>query len=260
MPRKKKDENSPASKPVRKATADKPVKKTVKKTSTPKTTAVKKPSMKTKVTTPMTAKIKRSALVSKKVSSLDVSDAAPVTSREFKSLPRHGETQIVAFIRDPQCVFTYWEVTPERMEEVKKELREEFKDSHMVLRLFTVGANGERILVDEIRVEPSQINRYVELSQTGGSYVLEIGQKTGTGRYLTYAQSNPIHTSVRSYTTSSLDVQDPISAGEVSQEMLDYFYDQGYDPDSPPLTEFISSAENEKRLKRKREHYKASFF
>jgi hypothetical protein len=260
MPRKKKDENSPASKPVRKATADKPVKKTVKKTSTPKTTAVKKSSMKTKVTTPKTAKIKRSALVSKKVSSLDVSDAAPVTSREFKSLPRHGETQIVAFIRDPQCVFTYWEVTPERMEEVKKELREEFKDSHMVLRLFTVGANGERILVDEIRVEPSQINRYVELSQTGGSYVLEIGQKTGTGRYLTYAQSNPIHTSVRSYTTSSLDVQDPISAGEVSQEMLDYFYDQGYDPDSPPLTEFISSAENEKRLKRKREHYKASFF
>jgi hypothetical protein len=70
----------------------------------------------------------------------------------------------------------------------------------------------------------------------------------------------PIMTSPQPYTASSLDVQDPVLAAEISQEMLDYFYEQGYDPDSPPLTEFISSAENEKRLKRKRERYKASFF
>jgi hypothetical protein len=261
MPPKKKEKDSSNPKPVRKTSTPKPVKKTAKKITTTKKADVKKPSTKAKAKTlPKSDRIKKEDLVSKKAQSLDVSDAVPVTTREFKSLPRHGETQIVAFIRDPQCVFTYWEVTPERMEEVQRELKEEFKDSHMVLRLYTVGANGERILVDEIRVEPSQINRYVELSQTGGSYVLEIGQKTGTGRYMTYAQSNPIHTMVQPYTGSSLDVQDPISAGEVSQEMLDYFYDQGYDPDSPPLTEFISSAENEKRLKRKREHYKASFF
>jgi hypothetical protein len=252
MPRKKKEENSPDSKPVRKTSAGKPVKKTGKKAAK---ASVKKTSAKVK-------KPSKSGSVKKASSAKTVKIAASATpaTNEFRSLPRHGETQIVAFVRDPHCVFTYWEVTPERFEEVKKELKEEFKDSHMVLRLFTVGPNGERILSDEIRIEPGQINRYVELSQTGGSYVLEIAQKTGKGRYTVYAQSNTIVTAVQTYSVSSLDVQDPISAAEVSQEMLDYFYDQGYDPDSPALTEFISSAENEKRLKRKREHYKASFF
>jgi hypothetical protein len=251
MPRKKKEE-TPSAKPVRKSAAGKPVKKI------PKKETVKKPSAKVKSKTlPKSSPVKKAPRASKAVKSLD---AAPPTKNGFVSLPRHGETQIVAFVRDPQCVFTYWEVTLERLEEVKKELKEEFKDSHMVLRLFTIGPNGERILSDEIRIEPGQVNRYVELSQTGGSYVLEIAQKTGAGRYVTYAQSNPVFTAVQPYAANSLDAQDPISAAEVSQEMLDYFYEQGYDPDSPPLTEFISSAENEKRLKRKRDHYKASFF
>lgn len=251
MPRKKKEE-TPSAKPVRKTAADKPVKKV------PKKETVKKPSAKVKTKTTLKSDtVKKSPRVSKAAKSLT---AVPPAKNGFISLPRHGETQIVAFVRDPQCVFTYWEVTPERLEEVKRELKEEFKDSHMVLRLFTVGPNGERILSDEIRIEPGQINRYVELSQTGGSYVLEIAQKTGAGRYVTYALSNPIYTAVQPYTENRLDAQDPISAAEVSQEMLDYFYEQGYDPDSPPLTEFISSAENEKRLKRKRDHYKASFF
>jgi hypothetical protein len=251
MPRKKKEE-TPSAKPVRKTATGKPVKKISKKET------VKKPSAKVKTKTPTkSSSVKKSPRASKAVKS---TDTASSTKNGFVSLPRHGETQIVAFVRDPQCVFTYWEVTPERLEEVKRELKEEFRDSHMVLRLFTIGPNGERVLSDEIRIDPGQINRYVELSQTGGSYVLEIAQKTGAGRYVTYAQSNPIFTAVQPYTANSLDVQDPISAAEVSQEMLDYFYEQGYDPDSPPLTEFISSAENEKRLKRKRDNYKASFF
>jgi hypothetical protein len=252
MPRKKKEETSSASKPVRKTAANKPIKKI-----SPKE-AVKKPSAKVKTEALSASGLaKKSPRASKKVKAMD---AALSMSKEFKSLPRHGETQIVAFVRDPQCVFTYWEVTPERLEEVKRELKEEFRDSHMVLRLFTIGPKGERILSDEIRIEPGQINRYLELSQTSGAYVLEIAQKTGAGRYVTYAQSNPIFTAAQPYSANRLDAEDPISAAEVSQEMLDYFYEQGYDPDSPPLTEFISSAENDKRLKRKKDHYKASLF
>ncbi len=252
MPRKKKEESPSAPKPVRKTSVPKPGKKVSPKEP------VKKPSVKAKSKTPLkSGPVKKSPRASKPVKSTDKASPA---KNGFISLPRHGETQIVAFVRDPQCVVTYWEVTPERLEEVKRELKEEFKDSHMVLRLFTIGSNGERILSDEIRIEPGQINRYLELSQTGGSYVLEIAQKTGTGRYVTYAHSNTIYAAVQPHTANSLDARDPVSTGEVSQEMLDYFYEQGYDPDSPPLTEFISSAENEKRLKRKKDHYKASFF
>src|SRR5262245_4292077 len=57
-------------------------------------------------------------------------------------LSRYGQTQLVAFVRDPRCVFTYWEVTPERIQEVKRELKDEFKGSSMVLRVFKVWPQG----------------------------------------------------------------------------------------------------------------------
>jgi hypothetical protein len=153
MPRKKKEETSATPKPVRKTKTVKSVKKTSEKALKPKKETVKKILGQSENAAQVHVVAKKSSPVSKAATSLDVADAVP-TTREFKSLPRHGETQIVAFIRDPQCVFTYWEVTPERLEEVKRDLREEFKDSYMVLRLFTVGPNGERILSDEIRIDP----------------------------------------------------------------------------------------------------------
>ncbi len=70
---------------------------------------------------------------------------------------------MVAFIRDPQCIFTYWEVTPESIEAVKQQLTDEYKDSSMVLRIFKTGPKGETELIQEIRVEPGEMNRYVEL-------------------------------------------------------------------------------------------------
>src|ERR1035441_9453748 len=37
-----------------------------------------------------------------------------------KKAAKHGETQMVAFIRDPHCIFTYWEVTPQSIEAVDR--------------------------------------------------------------------------------------------------------------------------------------------
>jgi len=179
---------------------------------------------------------------------LDSSDH--VITSSFKSLVRKGETQLVAFVRDPQCVFTYWEVTPERLEEVKKELKEEFKDSYMVLRLYHIEPNGEQILFDEIRLEPTQINRYVELKETGKTYVLEIAQKTLAGRYISFAKSSQILTGPQIYTGSNRknDIQVFLEEG-MSPDLLNYYQEQGYDPEGLAVTEKISSAENLKRLR-----------
>jgi len=256
MPRKKKEETTASSKPVRKpkSPAKVPVvKKASKTSSTAKKTAVKKAAVKSPVKkekAPVTLKKQPSVSQTdkKKQSLLDSSD--PVITTSFKSLVRKGETQLVAFVRDPQCVFTYWEVTPEKLEEVKKELREEFKDSYMVLRLYHVQPNGEQILFDEIRLEPAQINRYVELKETGKSYVLEIGQKTPTGRYISYAKSSQVSTGPQIYTGSHGKNETQVFLEEgMSQDLLSYYKEQGYDPEGLAPTEKISSAENLKRLR-----------
>jgi hypothetical protein len=267
MPRKKKEENTASSQPADDSKPAKPAKKVSKLSSAAKKETVKKDSAKTTAKTSRVAGLfKKKTVETEKTSVLKTASSkiVPGMKPTFKHLPRQGETQLVAFVRDPQCAFTYWEVTPQRIEEVKRELQGEFHNSQMVLRLFTVEANGEWILVDEIRVEPGQINRYVELKQTGGTYILEIAQKTESGRYITYAQSNPLSTFVPvggpADENRPLDVND-----EMPEEMLNYYFEQGYDVDDTPATQFISSADrhknvgSEKRLKRKKAHYSASF-
>jgi hypothetical protein len=267
MPRKKKEKT--ASKPVRvskpaskklktpspvvnKKKSAKPAKKAAKAPVAAKKTTVKKSPAEPKVKAVKAVMKVKPFRVSKTVKSsksvLDASD--PVITNSFKSLVRQGETQLVAFVRDPQCVFTYWEVTPERLESVKRELKEEFKDSYMVLRLYHVDPDGAQILYDEIRVEPQQINRYVELKDTGKIYVLEIGQKTASGRYITYAKSNQLLTGPQTYTDLPHKNQTQIFLEEgMSPDLLNYYQEQGYAPEGLAATENLSSAENLKRLR-----------
>src|SRR6185369_1196720 len=118
MPPKKKTEKPAASKPkAKRAPAAKKTVRAVKKTALPKKVkAAKAP-----------AKTIKAIGAKKPVKSVKVS---PKADSAFK-LIRRGETRLVAFIRDPQCLFTYWEVTPESLEAAKKKLGEEFKGSSM---------------------------------------------------------------------------------------------------------------------------------
>ncbi len=190
-----------------------------------------------------------SRLKSKKASS--AASAVPNVKYQF---PRYGETQLVAFVRDPHCIFTYWEVTPEKIQEVKKELKEEFKHSFMVLRVFKIGKNGEHHFVYEITVAPGEMNRYVELDEPGGSYFLEIAQRTPEGRYWVYARSNPIGTpeASASFWSSSMDPE-----WQPAPALLNYFHEQGYASDVSFIPGGNSSAESQKR---KRGFYSASPF
>jgi hypothetical protein len=259
MPPKKK-ETSASSKVYR---PSKPLKKTAAKSDASKKKAVKKVSAPAKPKAVKAVKITKKEMVVKNPKTVKAVKVLKNAKEEnakllsasgtngFKPLPRQGETQLMAFIRDPQCVFTYWEVTPERLESVKRELKEEFKDSYMVLRLFHIAADGAKILFDEIRLEPGQMNRYVELKQSGNQFVLEIGQKTSTGRYVSYAQSNPVSTDVSTYISADHKNETRVflEEGSMSPELQNYYKTQGYDPEVLMTTEKISSAENLKRLR-----------
>jgi hypothetical protein len=183
MPRKKKEETEKKPK-AKKAAAPKASgeKKTRAKSATPrvkKTAAPKARSAKAEKTTAPTAKLPKTL------------------NSKLVKMPRFGQTQMIAFVRDPQCIFTYWEVTPERMEEVKRELMDEYHGSSMVLRVFRTVEGGKSELLYEVKVEPGEMNRYVDLVEKGGSYFIEIGQKTLSGRFVPIARSNPIQTGIQ---------------------------------------------------------------
>ena len=181
MPPRKKTES--ASTPS-KSTA-KPKKSPLAKTATK---PIRTPKKTTAVKSPKSVPAKKAPVRAKSAEAVSKSETA-----SWKKPSRQGETQMVAFIRDPHCLFTYWEVTPQRIEEVKRELMEEYKHSTMVLRVLRTGPDGQAELIREIRVEPGEMNRYVELTEgvTGG-LILEIAQKAPSGRTIVYARSNKI--------------------------------------------------------------------
>ncbi len=165
---------------------------------------------------------------------------------------------MVAFIRDPRCIFTYWEVTPESIESVKQQLMGEYKGSSMVLRLFKTGPNGETELVQEIRVEPGEMNRYVELNEVEGNYFVEIAQKAISGRTIVYARSNKIVTGI-SPNPPAGSPGSPDQGEETSREFLKYFSGED-ETETFTLLPGISSAEAHRRdLERKKmDRYSAS--
>lgn len=260
MPRKKKEETpSSKSKAPSKPKAKAPAKP--KAVKAPKAVKSKKEAAPKEVKARKPKAVKTAATVKApvgKAKAMPAPEAVSVPLTAFKPLSRQGETQLIAFVRDPQCVFTYWEITPQRLEEVKKELRDEFKTSFMVLRLYEVSSNGEKHLVEEIRIEPDQINRYVEIKPHGAVYQFEIAQKTASGRVITYVTSKPVATDMG----SPLDAADPPApAGGASGPGMDvaleaYFEDLGYGGPSEHPTG-ISSMQG--RQKKQQAHW-SSFF
>ena len=145
-------------------------------------------------------------------------------------LPRYGQTQLVAFVRDPNCVFTYWEVTPETVDEVRRQLMGEYEGSSMVLRVLKTKPDGTTQLLEEITVNRDEMNRYVNLAEAGGSYVLEIGQRTASGRYLVMARSNSIHTGSQAVGAAEPDPENPMPDGikdYFSEEVIEQSFEPG---------------------------------
>jgi len=136
-------------------------------------------------------------------------------------LPRFGKTQLMAFIRDLKCLFTFWEVTPQTIEETKRELGEEYAGSSMFLRMFKKQPDGTSRFLYEKEVRSGEMNRYMDLEEEGGTYFLEISQKTHSGRYLVLAHSNEVQTGVPVYGVSPSD-----PSWEMPVEIREYFSDE----------------------------------
>ncbi len=246
MPRKKKDETakSPSKPTPRKKSLVSPTSK-----KSPKT----KPSKAVKPKAPKAVKPAKTAVIPKAPVSLRPvrpgSILRPIPAGRF---PRQGETRMVAFVRDPLCIFTYWEVTPESIDTVKKELMEEFKGSSMVLRVFKTLENGEVVLLREIQVKPGEMNRYVELAEPTGVYYVEVAQKTKTGRVAVYARSNRIVLGpMGSWGDGGQGSwsQDPNE--EPPSGMLEYFSEEWGPEGTGSPSRGLSSAETQKRARAK---------
>jgi hypothetical protein len=110
---------------------------------------------------------------------------------------KYCHDKIAALVRDPLCVFTYWELSGSRIQEAIKTIGEPaLKQARWVIRLY----NRSQDLFTDVNIPVPETldcvkgNWYFNSLQPDTKYQLEIGMITAAGSFILLAQSNIVLT------------------------------------------------------------------
>jgi hypothetical protein len=117
---------------------------------------------------------------------------------EPPALPRaYGEDRLALLVRDPLCIFAYWEVTPAALAALR-ERAGAAAEAAMTLRVYKVagdtfdGTNASRFF--DIDVTGATDNWYVTVDEAGRAYCAEIGVRDAEDRFHALARANSVTT------------------------------------------------------------------
>jgi len=106
----------------------------------------------------------------------------------------YDRTKLTLIPRDPYWMYAYWEISPSSIEEMKKELGDEFYSAAYVLRVYDIscidfnGSNAHRQFDIDVGREAS--NWYVNLWNDNVGLCADIGLRLPDGRFIKLARSN----------------------------------------------------------------------
>jgi hypothetical protein len=118
--------------------------------------------------------------------------AGPVTMPPVESMEipaDYGVTRIVAMAKDPEWLFSYWEIAAERFRQLEKSFGDEWTKCSMALRIHDRGAKGHF----DISIGYEARAWYINVSP-GGRYQVAIGVKTPGGKFVVIAESAIVET------------------------------------------------------------------
>ncbi len=127
----------------------------------------------------------------------DISDSSRTPAQEPQIPYHYGDDRIVLMVRDPWWLYTYWEVTASRQQQVIDQMRERSeKIAARVLRVYDVygvtiqNAHGHF----DIEIGPSADNWYIDVGRPDSEWVVEIGFRAVSGRFYPIVRSNTVRT------------------------------------------------------------------
>lgn len=111
---------------------------------------------------------------------------------------RYDENYLVLLVRDPHCIFGYWEFSDEQMDLVAREFGCQWGEVPLLLRVYDltgVNFNGENEHSHfDVSLHPLANNYYVNDINSNNSYCVDIGVITSQGRFVTLMRSNVVQT------------------------------------------------------------------
>lgn len=123
----------------------------------------------------------------------------PRPAEPVEELPHgYGVNRIVLLARDPEWLFSYWEVTPDRVEAARRFFESEWGTTRSILRVYDVsnikfnGSNAHSHF--DIELSGNARNWYIRVSKPDCSFIVEIGIVSKSGKYFMLARSNAART------------------------------------------------------------------
>jgi len=109
-----------------------------------------------------------------------------------EDLPReYGQDRLALMVRDPYWGHAYWEITPETLNLARSELGAEHESSKSILRIYDF-ESGEPEPQFDIELTGNADNWYINFGKPGGTFCVDIGILTPSGRFYTLARSNTV--------------------------------------------------------------------
>ncbi len=102
-------------------------------------------------------------------------------------LPEHyGDDRIVALLRDPHCIFVYWDLNGFKSQEAMNYHK---GPKYWSLRVHRFGEDAYH----DVPINVDARNWYLWVADDKG-YIIDLGFSTQHGEFLTLVSSNPVHT------------------------------------------------------------------
>jgi hypothetical protein len=135
------------------------------------------------------ATIRQKAVASKYYLGAEEAVMPPVESMEIPG--GYGIDRIVAMVRDPHWIFSYWEVTTDRYRELERRFGSKWPRCSMILRVAEVESDPPHRF--DIELTADSRNWYINVQQDR-SYQIAIGALSPDGTFVEVAVSNVVKT------------------------------------------------------------------
>lgn len=116
-----------------------------------------------------------------------------ILKEEKYNLPSYDSTRIEAMVRDPNCIFAYWEISSGDVMKLADSLGPDWNNHRMVLRVYGIGEEGSRIHLFDIDIPGETDNWYLDVSPDS-SYRIGLGFISPDGKYTEISLSGIVET------------------------------------------------------------------
>lgn len=113
----------------------------------------------------------------------------------LSDLPEHyGDHRLVVLARDPNWAYAYWDLNPTQVRGLLKSAGQTADQARWILRVYSAALHPveEKGHYFDVDIDFQGGNYYLNLSQPGARFIVEIGVMDTSGLFRSTAQSNPV--------------------------------------------------------------------